>query len=49
MYLIDIAYVAYLWRPTANNRRFAMSDEVKYPNRCAIKVEANDVVACSRR
>lgn len=29
VYLVDIAYVAYLWRPTANNRRFAMSDEVR--------------------
>lgn len=28
VYLFDIAYVAYLWRPTPNNRRFAMSDEV---------------------
>ena len=28
VYLIDIAFVCYLWRPTANNRRFAMSDEV---------------------
>ena len=28
VYMFDIAYVAYLWRPTANNRRFAMSDEV---------------------
>ncbi|MCJ1372000.1 hypothetical protein MMC20_003221 [Loxospora ochrophaea] len=28
VYLVDIAYVAYLWRPTANNRRFAMSDEL---------------------
>ncbi len=28
VYLCDIAFVAYLWRPTANNRRFAMSDEV---------------------
>ncbi|KAI5300986.1 hypothetical protein KEM56_002059, partial [Ascosphaera pollenicola] len=27
VYLCDIAFVAYLWRPTANNRRFAMSDE----------------------
>ena len=26
--MVDIAYVAYLWRPTANNRRFAMSDEI---------------------
>lgn len=28
VYLFDIAFIAYLWRPTANNRRFAMSDEV---------------------
>lgn len=28
VYLVDITYVAYLWRPTVNNRRFAMSDEV---------------------
>lgn len=32
VYLFDIAFVAYLWRPTANNKRFAMSDEVcSYP------------------
>lgn len=30
VYLFDIAFIAYLWRPTANNRRFAMSDEVSY-------------------
>ncbi|KAG5300819.1 transmembrane protein [Histoplasma ohiense] len=28
VYLFDIAFVAYLWRPTVNNRRFAMSDEI---------------------
>lgn len=28
VYMFDIVFVAYLWRPTANNRRFAMSDEV---------------------
>lgn len=28
VYLADIITVAYLWRPTANNRRFAMSDEL---------------------
>ncbi len=28
VYLADVSYIAYLWRPTANNRRFAMSDEV---------------------
>jgi Lung seven transmembrane receptor len=30
VYLFDIAFICYLWRPTANNRRFAMSDEVSY-------------------
>jgi hypothetical protein len=29
VYFVDITYIAYLWRPTANNRRFAMSDEVQ--------------------
>lgn len=29
VYLADIASIAYIWRPTANNRRFAMSDEVR--------------------
>ncbi|EAS28129.3 uncharacterized protein CIMG_09333 [Coccidioides immitis RS] len=28
VYLFDIAFIAYLWRPTMNNRRFAMSDEI---------------------
>ncbi|KAL1628623.1 Membrane protein ptm1 [Neofusicoccum ribis] len=28
VYLADVCFVAYLWRPTANNRRFAMSDEL---------------------
>ncbi|KAI9827780.1 MAG: hypothetical protein M1832_004269 [Thelocarpon impressellum] len=27
VYMVDLGFVAYLWRPTANNRRFAMSDE----------------------
>jgi hypothetical protein len=29
VYFIDVCFVAYMWRPTANNRRFAMSDEVR--------------------
>lgn len=28
IYFIDVVFVAYIWRPTANNRRFAMSDEI---------------------
>lgn len=28
VYFADVVWIAYLWRPTANNRRFAMSDEI---------------------
>ncbi|KAF2157198.1 ER membrane protein [Myriangium duriaei CBS 260.36] len=28
VYLADVGFVAWIWRPTANNRRFAMSDEI---------------------
>lgn len=28
VYFADVAWVAYVWRPSANNRRFAMSDEI---------------------
>ncbi|KAI1000928.1 hypothetical protein K3495_g7272 [Podosphaera aphanis] len=28
VYLADVMFIAYLWRPTENNRRFAMSDEL---------------------
>ncbi|TKA29225.1 hypothetical protein B0A50_03735 [Salinomyces thailandicus] len=28
VFLADVAFVAYVWRPSANNRRFAMSDEI---------------------
>lgn len=28
VYFADVAWVAYVWRPTVNNRRFAMSDEI---------------------
>ncbi|KAJ2893899.1 lung seven transmembrane receptor domain-containing protein [Zalerion maritima] len=28
VYFADVAFIAYVWRPTANNRRFAMSDEL---------------------
>ncbi|OAL05506.1 hypothetical protein IQ06DRAFT_212669 [Phaeosphaeriaceae sp. SRC1lsM3a] len=28
VYLADVCFVSYMWRPTANNRRFAMSDEI---------------------
>ena len=28
VYFADVVFIAYMWRPTANNRRFAMSDEI---------------------
>ncbi|KAK4179643.1 lung seven transmembrane receptor-domain-containing protein [Triangularia setosa] len=28
VYFADVAWIAYVWRPTANNKRFAMSDEI---------------------
>jgi len=28
VYLADVAFIAWLWRPTAENKRFAMSEEV---------------------
>lgn len=28
VYLVDMGVISYLWRPTANNRRFAMSEEL---------------------
>lgn len=28
VYFLDVAWIAYVWRPTSNNRRFAMSDEI---------------------
>ncbi|KAK5119107.1 hypothetical protein LTR62_000318 [Meristemomyces frigidus] len=28
VYFFDVAFVGYVWRPTANNRRFAMSEEI---------------------
>lgn len=28
VYLADVIFIAYIWRPTAHNRRFAMSDEL---------------------
>lgn len=48
VYLFDICFVAYLWRPTANNRRFAMSDEVCY-SVALVLIQAYLFLACSRR
>lgn len=41
VYFADVCFIAYLWRPTANNRRFAMSDEVCPSDSAAEKVLTN--------
>jgi hypothetical protein len=41
VYLADVAFIAYLWRPTPNNRRFAMSDEV-----CILHFVTNFLTHC---
>lgn len=49
VYLFDISFVAYLWRPTANNRRFAMSDEVcAVPSTCT-RITYTDKIHSSRK
>lgn len=49
VYLADIAYIAYLWRPTANNRRFAMSDEVRNSNTRLLITADEDIDRARRR
>lgn len=49
VYMADIAFVAYLWRPTVNNRRFAMSDEVSQRPELSKNVTPNDQIARSGR
>lgn len=41
VYFFDVAFVAYVWRPTANNRRFAMSDEVSHQYHAQISQTAH--------
>ena len=43
VYLFNITFIAYLWRPTANNRRFAMSDEVSSPDRILLRWSTNNM------
>lgn len=42
VFFFDVGFMAWVWRPTANNRRFAMSDEV-----CSPKLPIT-VIACTR-
>lgn len=48
VYLADVCFVAYLWRPTANNRRFAMSDEV-CRSLISVVFATNHIPDCARR
>jgi hypothetical protein len=47
VYLADVCFVAYMWRPTANNRRFAMSDEVRYQTYDTCNI-IDDFLDCTR-
>jgi hypothetical protein len=41
VYFADVAFICYMWLPTANNRRFAMSDEVSKECTAKSDVRAN--------
>lgn len=45
VYFADVAWIAYVWRPTANNRRFAMSDEIAQV-RLLHAAEKSDLTCC---
>jgi len=45
VYFADVAWVAYVWRPTANNRRFAMSDELAQEDDGTFEISNMDIGA----
>lgn len=45
VYFADVAWVAYVWRPTANNRRFAMSDELAQDDDGTFEIANMDIGA----
>jgi hypothetical protein len=45
VYFADVAWVAYVWRPTANNRRFAMSDEIAQDDDGTFEIANMDIGA----
>lgn len=45
VYFADVAWVAYVWRPTANNRRFAMSDELAQDDDGTFEISNMDIGA----
>ncbi|PSS03783.1 membrane protein-like protein [Coniella lustricola] len=45
VYFADVAWIAYLWRPTANNKRFAMSDELAQDDDGTFEINNMDIGA----
>lgn len=45
VYFADVAWIAYVWRPTANNRRFAMSDEIAQEDDGTFEIANMDIGA----
>lgn len=45
VYFADVAWIAYVWRPTANNRRFAMSDELQQDDDGTFEINNMDIGA----
>jgi len=43
VYFADVAFIAYVWRPTANNRRFAMSDEIAQDDDGTFEINNMDI------
>lgn len=45
VYFADVAWIAYVWRPTPNNKRFAMSDELAQDDDGVIEFTNMDIGA----
>ncbi|CAN8097273.1 unnamed protein product [Discula destructiva] len=45
VYFADVAWIAYVWRPTPNNKRFAMSDEIAQDDDGGIEFNNLDIGA----
>lgn len=45
VYFADVAWIAYVWRPTPNNKRFAMSDELAQDDDGVIEFNNMDIGA----
>lgn len=49
VYFADVAFICYMWLPTANNRRFAMSDEVSILTPFPLHIYSTDIINRSRK